>query len=258
MGYVGINNCIRIKVLVLKLNSIEHDHTYYAICKYIYITQFKDQVIILNTKEDKYANFLQSFAALLLNVVHNKELSESDEGNLHTLINAKIIECQDSPYPFYTNCKEDSVGVSNIDWRLPLNDQEVSFGPSVIMALLRLMQVNFYIKILGFHRTIQLINRARKKNVEYIIPKDAELEELTSNKACLIYPSRTKCLEFAMTYVLLALQREWKCNLEIGVQNYPFMAHAWVECNGKVIIDSPDLREGLGIILNEPFRRKQI
>ena len=237
----------------------KHDRTHYSFCKHIYITQFRDQVILLDTKEDKYTICSQSFADILLKVVHNKELTESDRHTLQALINAKIIQCQNTPYPFYTDCKVDSVGVSNIDWRLPLNEQEVPLGPPVVIALLRLIQVNSYIKLLGFHKAIQLIKRARKKNVDYIIPRDEELKQLTSivNKACLIYPSRTKCLEWAMTYVLLALQKGWKCNLEIGVQNYSFMAHAWVECNGKVVMDSQNLREGLGIILNEPFRREK-
>jgi hypothetical protein len=245
--------------LELKSNLPKRDRAYYSICKHIYITQFRDQVILLDTKKDKYTIYSQSFANILLKVVHNNELTESDRDNLQTLINAKIIQCQNTAYSFYTDCKVGSVGVSNIDWRLPLNEQEVSLGPPVVIALLRLIQVNSYIKLFGFHKAIQLIKRARKKNVEYIIPRDAELKQLTSivNKACFIYPIRTKCLEWAMTYVLLALQKGWKCNLEIGVQNYPFMAHAWVECNGMVVMDSQNLRKGLGIILNEPFRREK-
>jgi hypothetical protein len=43
-------------------------------------------------------------------------------------------------------------------------------------------------------------------------------------------------------------------NLVIGVQNYPFMAHAWVESNGKIIGDDSRLRENLAIILEEPYR----
>lgn len=252
-------NVIKDKILELKSNSPRRDRAYYSICKHIYITQFRDQVILLDTKKDKYTIYSQSFANILLKIVHNKALTESEEDNLQALINAKIIQCQNTPYSFYTDCKFGAIGVSNIDWRLPLNEQEVSLGPPVVIALLRLIQVNSYIKLLGFNKAIQLIKRTRKKNVEYIIPKDAELKQLASivNKACLIYPSRTKCLEWAMTYVLLALKRKWKCNLEIGVQNYPFMAHAWVECNGKVVMDSQNLREGMGIILNEPFRRKK-
>ena len=243
----------------LKSNLSKRDRAYYSLCNHIYITQFRDQVILLDTKKDKYAICSQSSADILLKVVHNKAFIESDRDTLQTLTNARIIQCQNTPYSFYTDCKVGSVGVSNVDWRLPLNEQEVSLGLPVVMALLRLLQVNFYIKFLGFHKAIQLIKRARKKNVDYIIPGDEELKQLTSivNKACLIYPSRTKCLEWAMTYVLLALQKGWKCNLEIGVQNYPFMAHAWVECNGKVVMDDQNLREGLGIILHEPFRREK-
>lgn len=109
----------------------------------------------------------------------------------------------------------------------------------------------------GFYSTIQLIKRCRESQSNYIIPPMEDLRKLANivNKACLIHPTRTKCLEWAMTFVLLALKRKWKCNLEIGVQNYPFFAHAWVECDGKVVMDSQDLREGLAIILNEPFRK---
>lgn len=247
------------KILELKSNLSKYDRVHYTICRHIYITQFRNQVILLDTKKDKYIIYSKSFASILLKVVHNEALTEFDRDNLQTLINDKIIQCQNTEYPFYTDCKADSVGVSNIDWRLPLNEQETTFGFPVIIALLRLIQVNFCIKLLGFHKAIQLLKKTRKKNIEYIVPKDTELKQLTSivNKACLIYPSRTKCLEWVMTYVLLALHKRWKCNLEIGVQNYPFMAHAWVECNGKVIMDSQNLREGLGIILNEPFRQEK-
>ena len=260
MGCINFfENGIKDKIVELKSNLPERGRAYYSLCGHIYITQFRDQVILLDTKKDKYTIYSQGFADILLKVVHNKELTESDTDTLPTLINAKIIQCQKTPYSFYADCKVDSVGVSNVDWRLPLNEQEVPLGPPVIIALLRLIQINSYIKFFGFHKAIQLIKRARKKNVDYIIPRDEELKHLTSvvNKACLIYPSRTKCLEWAITYVLLALKKGWKCNLEIGVQNYPFMAHAWVECNGKVVMDSQDLREGLGIILNEPFRREK-
>ncbi len=250
---------IKEKHLQSKSNLSQPGLTYYSICEHIHITQIKDEVILLDTKKDKYTILSPNFADILLKVVHNKNLTESDIDILQTLSNAKIIQCQNTPYAFYTDCKLGSVGI-NLDWRLPLNELEVSFGPLVVRVLLRLIQVNFYIKFFGFHKAIQLIKRACKKNVNYVIPSDIELEQLASivNKACVIYPSRTKCLEWAMTYTLIALQKGWKCNIEIGVQNYPFIAHAWVECNGKVVMDSMDLRERMGIILHEPFRRKKV
>ena len=123
-----------------------------------------------------------------------------------------------------------------------------------------LLQVNFYIKMRGFYSTIQLIKKSYNLDLTYVVPSEEELRDLATivNKACFIYPTRIKCLEWGITFVLLALKRKWKCNLEIGVQNYPFFAHAWVECDGKIVTDSQDLREGLAIILNEPFRRLKI
>ena len=51
----------------------------------------------------------------------------------------------------------------------------------------------------------------------------------------------------------MGLKRKWKCNLEIGVQNLPFAAHAWVKADDKVIADSKNLPETLSVILSEPF-----
>lgn len=243
----------------MNTHQLKNVCAYYSLFPHIYIAQFRDQVILLDTKKDKYTICSQSIADTLLKIVNNQELTESDQNDLNILLRAKVVKCQKAPYPFYTDCKPHSAGVSNIDWRLPLNEQKIPFGFWVIRALLRLIQVNLYIKFFGFHRTVCLIKRACK-DIQYKIPDDEDLRWLAGivNKACLIYPNRTKCLEWAMTYVLLALKKGWKCNLEIGVQNYPFMAHAWVECDGKVVMDSQDIRKGLGIILNEPFRRNQI
>jgi len=216
----------------------------------------------------------EQFKGLLLDLLEGKQsaleeksLSSSDTQfslqdptDIQKLIDDGIIEKKDTLYPFYIDRKLDSDGVSNVDWSLPLENKKVHLNSSVLRAFMTLLQVNFYIKVRGFYSTIQLIKKSRKIQSNYIIPRNEELTNLANivNKACLIYPTRTKCLEWAMTFVLLALKRKWKCNLEIGVQNYPFFAHAWVECDGKVVMDSQDLREGLAIILNEPFRKLKI
>ncbi|MBS0186334.1 MAG: lasso peptide biosynthesis B2 protein, partial [Proteobacteria bacterium] len=176
---------------------------------------------------------------------------------IQQLLEDDIIEKKKAAYPFYIDRKITSDGVSNVDWRLPLEAQKVPVNFHVLKALTTLIKVNFYIKVRGLHTTLQLIKKSKKSYLNYIIPQEEELKDLANilNKACLMYPTRTKCLEWAMTFVLLALKKRWKCNLEIGVQNYPFFAHAWVECDGKVVLDSEDLRNGLAIILNEPFRR---
>lgn len=230
---------------------------------------FRDELVLLDAKQDKYTICSQQFNELLRDMIEVESIdsrpnfplqSSQDLDNIRKLIDDKIIEKKDTPYPFYIDRKISSGGVSNVDWRLPLDSKKVKLNSSVLKALVTLLKVNFYIKIKGFYSIIQLIKKSQKTQSNYIIPQDEDLKNLanTVNKACLIYPTRTKCLEWAITFILLALKQKWKCNLEIGVQNYPFLAHAWVECNGKVIMDSQDLREGLAIILNEPFRKLKI
>jgi len=241
---------------------------HYHLNDHIYIAQFKDELILLDTKQDKYTICFKQFSGLLLNVLEGKQAASGeklfsipqDPVSIQNLIDDGVIQEKDTLYPFHIDRKLDSDGVSNVDWRLPLENKKIPLNVQVLKAFKTLLQVNFYIKFRGLHSTIQLIKKSRKSNSNYIIPQDEELRDLANivNKACLIYPTRTKCLEWAMTFVLLALKRMWKCNIEIGVQNYPFLAHAWVESNGRVVMDSEDLRTGLAIILNEPFRKLKI
>lgn len=237
---------------------------YYHLNDHIYITQFRDELILLDAKEDKYTICFEQISKLFADILEKNsphlDDSSQDSAYIQKLLNDRIIESKESPYPYHIDRKLTSEGVSNVDWRLPVKNKKVRLDIQVLEALMTLIKVNFYIKFRGLYSTIQLIKRSRKINTKYTIPQAEELRDLANvvNQACLTYPTRTKCLEWAMIFVLLALKRKWKCNLEIGVQNYPFMAHAWVECDGKVVTDSPELRKGLGIILNEPFRRMKI
>ena len=245
---------------------------YYHLRDSIYLTQFRGDVIILDTKRDKYTICFKQFSDLLMNILDGKPSVSQEElfsvssnpqfslqapTDIQKLIDSSILEEKNTLYPFHIDRKPDSEGVSNVDWRLPLENKKVNLNVQVLKAFITLLRVNFYITVKGFYSTIQLLKKCRQGHSNYLTPQDEDLKNLANivNKACLIYPTRTKCLEWAITFVLLALKRKWKCNLEIGVQNYPFFAHAWVECDGKVVMDSQDLREGLAIILNEPFRK---
>ncbi len=230
---------------------------YYHLQDHIYIGQFRDEFILLDSKSDKYVICSPYFSDLFKGFFQTSTSHFQYSPYIEQLLNNNIIQSKEYPYPFYIDRKFNSDGVSNVDWRLPLTSKKVRLNAQVLKALMTLIKVNFYIKVKGLYATIQLIKKSRKNHLTYTIPSEEELNNLANmvNKACFLYPTRTKCLEWAITFVLIALEREWKCNLEIGVQNYPFFAHAWVECNENTVTDSQDLRKGLAIILNEPFRR---
>lgn len=241
------------------------EKSHYHLCDHVYVAQYKNELILLDTKLDKYVICHEKISDLVLGlIVHGKTLSsfchnENLEviNEIKKLIDNGILETKNIPYSFYTDCKPTSTGVSNVDWKLPLRSQRTSLNLSVLKAYKALIQINFYIKFKGFYSSLQLIKKHRDYRSNYVIPKHKELMGLANilNNACLLYPTRTKCLEWSMTFVLLALKRNWKCNIEIGVQNYPFLSHAWVECDGKIVMDSEGLRDGLAIVLSEPFRK---
>lgn len=238
----------------------------YGLHEHIYIAQFRNELLLLDAKKDTYIILASHYSDLLLSILGQEYslLSSSKpagdrEEDILKLLRANILRSTDDMYPYYIDLKSDAKGIPNIDWILPSYKQK-SMNRHVAQALKVLIFVRSYIKCAGFNGTLKFLKKSRKPEYHYIIPPAEELITLAHviNKACHIYPSRTKCLEWALTYVLCALKKGWKCNLEIGVQNYPFAAHAWVECGERVVMDSQYLREGLAIILCEPFRKLKV
>lgn len=234
---------------------------YYHLSDHIYIAGFRDELILLNTKTDKYAVYPKIFSNLFVSLLNQTPLTKNELSSqaldfVSNSLQNNIFEKKATPYPFWFDHKLKYEGAANVEWKLP-DKNKTTFNIHVLKGLYTLIKVNFFMRYKGFYKTIQLIKKSRLKQLTYYIPPEEDLYTLanTINKACLFYPTRIKCLEWAMAFVLLALARGWKCNLEIGVQNYPFIAHAWVECDGKIIMDNQELRNEMAVILNEPFRK---
>ena len=123
--------------------------------------------------------------------------------------------------------------------------------PIILVDLFR----DHILKKKGVYPLIKTIKKAREKNNSFL-KKDAKtFNPLVAalNRACLYFPFQTKCLEWATALTLMALKRKWRCNLEIGVQNFPFAAHAWVKTYDGIVADQKELPEQLSVILSEPF-----
>lgn len=239
---------------------------------HIYVTFFRDEAIVLDLKDDSYQIYPES-SALMIKELFSKSFQkdnsqwkiriENDSNDfsdfINTLLSNKIIK-EDffaDQYPYKIDENHSIVGVSNIDWRLPLNYKPASYArKNTLRALLTLSYVHAIIKFRGFYSVIQLLKSTYQKLLQYTIPSQESIQALVQsvNSACMLFPKKTKCLEWALTVVLLALKRNWKFNLVVGVQNYPFLAHAWAECDNQVIGDMQELRTNMARILVEPFR----
>jgi hypothetical protein len=227
---------------------------YYSIPDSIRIVNYNDTAICLNLLTNRYFLFNQSCARILNSAFSNQLLHDSKNvlPLIKSLLLENIIQLSPTPNSFALEHNRSS-GVENLDWRLDEESlkMKVPFR-LVIESLFTLLKVHFIVKKEPNFLIKLLRNNALYNNFYFPHKKDLNLLAAALNKATLIYPDKTKCYEWAIAYELMALSRKWKCNINLGVQNFPFRSHAWVSCNGKPVSDDLMLNK-LSVILSEPF-----
>jgi hypothetical protein len=243
---------------------------YFHTHEYIYLTYFNDEIIALDLQKDQYV-FLSQFSEIIYFALNNefKYVQEKyafvENSDDHTpddfnkaikyLREIGILSSIDYNYssPIKLTKAKFSAGAPNVDWRMSISDLNNKVKISMIFeAYLLLIKVYFIINVFGFYGLIKAI---KQKKVGCVRRDANEFDVLAAalNQACFYFPIKTKCLEWSATLTFMGLRRKWKCNLEIGVQNLPFAAHAWVKVDDKVIADIQNLPETLSVILSEPF-----
>ncbi|SDV51655.1 lasso peptide biosynthesis B2 protein [Chitinasiproducens palmae] len=139
-------------------------------------------------------------------------------------------------------------GVPSNCWSISSADVSVAAGVRLIgqalLMLHRAHRISATRRLAGLQKHIETDPcRARRGRV-------TQYQLATAlNVASLLYPKRTKCLEWAAAAILLGHRFGYRSTLVIGVQNRPFYAHAWVEHAGHVVGDDPTLRRRLAVIL---------
>jgi transglutaminase superfamily protein len=64
------------------------------------------------------------------------------------------------------------------------------------------------------------------------------------NLACIWYPKPARCLPRSAVATCLLRDEGIAAQMVIGVQKLPFKAHAWVEVDGRVVNDRPEVQTG--------------
>lgn len=248
---------------------------YFHLSKHIFSAFFKDECIVLDIHKDKYFLLDKEKSDLLGNLLKYpwKQQTDGSYITIYAVPNLDLIMMNsfirllkvnnwidDNLHANVSPCIPDNkaTGVEEIDWLLPLNDNmKIQFSWVTFKALCILTKVHLIIKMSGFHRLVKGIQKAGNQERAFINPTTKQMDALvtTLNQACLLYPKRTKCLEWASTLTLLSLQRGWLCTLNIGAQNYPFLSHAWAEVDGKIIADKQILKSEMAVILKLPFQK---
>jgi hypothetical protein len=113
-------------------------------------------------------------------------------------------------------------------------------------ALLTLLASS--LRILGMARTLRLarwLGRDRSHARRRWAPRrtSAELVQQTATRVATVaafYPGRAECLERSLTLFVLLRRRGLQAELRLGVQTYPFLAHAWIEYDGRPVNEQED------------------
>jgi hypothetical protein len=114
--------------------------------------------------------------------------------------------------------------------------------PSAVECLLRVAVVRWALKLGGYERTRQRIER-RIARVAVVGDGDARVVaaiEYAVAMGAALFPGRAQCLERSLVLYDYLRCRGIVAEMRLGIQRYPFMAHAWVEYRGEPINDVPE------------------
>lgn len=114
--------------------------------------------------------------------------------------------------------------------------------PSVAGTMLFIAILKLALAAAGFERTWRCIRAwsERRPLAHPIADAAVRQSEYVVALAAALYPGRAACLERSLTLYWHLRRRGVDVRYRMGVQAYPFMAHAWIEHRGVPINDIPE------------------
>ncbi len=111
--------------------------------------------------------------------------------------------------------------------------------PGVWRSMMTLSLVRLSLVLFGLGRTIQFVRRLDRGRADCSAPDAATARSIEASvaKAAALFPGRALCLEQSLTLYALLRRSSVSARLRLGVQSYPFAAHAWVEAGGEPLND---------------------
>jgi transglutaminase superfamily protein len=117
-------------------------------------------------------------------------------------------------------------------------------APSVARCTLALLAVRARLKARGFGPTVAWARRIGARVAgPGLTPVEVERTAWHVAVAGAFFPGRAVCLEQSLALYVLLRRRGAPAELRLGVQVYPFYAHAWVELNGQPVNEDQETVE---------------
>ncbi len=114
-------------------------------------------------------------------------------------------------------------------------------APSAARCALLLLAVRAHLKVRGFGPSLAAARRlAERAGGAGLMPEEVERTAYRVAIAAAFFPGRAVCLEQSLALYVLLRRRGVRADFRLGVQVYPFYAHAWVELDGEPVNEDPE------------------
>ena len=95
-----------------------------------------------------------------------------------------------------------------------------------------------YARVIRWAKKLVRLNRSASSDID--LESAIRGTQQTILTATALYPGRSQCLEQAVVGFVLLRRIGLDVRVRLGVQPYPFRAHAWLELNGRPLTETPE------------------
>lgn len=229
----------------------------YALAPGLHVASYEDECVVLDLQNDSYLCLGSAASSALAATLSHDPGVELDDVGIKNLVNSKILvpATQRSSYRIAEPAQLG--GVRSQRWApgdsAYLSDSSRATGRGVLSAVARIAQADKKVRRNGTFGLVSWLERHSRKVKGGDEHSDfaAELGNLVKSHlyARMIYPRYIACLAGSAALAQQCWQRNIAVDFVIGVQKYPFFAHAWVQYQGNVVNDGPDPATRLAPIL---------
>lgn len=201
-------------------------------------TRYKTDLVILDAVKDEFyllpgaGQFLEDRAELLKRY-------------------PQLCEYLDSEHYIGSTAENKNLSFLEERWLMP-EPVSVSTLPSFFQRMMLLAKILYYSKSIE-KKGMGWIYKKSKRDAKHAAMSSNQkviVQETVSTVSSLFYINMFKsdCLTYSFTLKNALYSRGVDARLVIGVRTQPFYSHAWVEIEGNIINDDPDLRDKLSVI----------
>ncbi len=111
----------------------------------------------------------------------------------------------------------------------------------IFRSLIELLRYDLFLRK---HDFFALYEQVRSVTIAPRVSEPSDIDAICTAvaHACMWYPKHALCLQRSTVATVLLRQHGIPAKLTIGAQRLPLKSHAWVEVDGRVVNDKPEVQ----------------